>query len=167
MTDNTQQLNGRAIFVWRGLDPDDDTNRLVEKIAEKAITKLFNVEGSLVLFSEGQTPPVTRPVLLEIITKTIAGVRLVAHGDTLKAEYFTFDFPIGGDLSKGPNDRTLINLTNGLLPLVAKGPQEPHRLSPQRQQEARARLKMGERPERIAAAYGVPVEAIRQLVSNR
>src|SRR4051812_23619667 len=105
MTD-TQQLAGRQPFIWRGLDPDDDTRRLTEAIAEKAITKLFNVNGSLVLYSDGQTLPFTRPILHEIITKIIVGVRLVEAGGTLKLEYFSFDFPIGGDLNKGPSDRT-------------------------------------------------------------
>jgi hypothetical protein len=105
---NEKELAGRLPFVWRGLDPDDDTRRLTDAIAEKAITKLFEIDGSVVLFSAGQTLPVTRPVLHEIITKIIAGVRLVEAGDgTLKLEFFCFEFPIGGDLAKGPNDKTL------------------------------------------------------------
>ena len=88
MNDSTQ-LNGRSPFAWRGLNPEDDTNRLIEKIAEKAMTKLFNMNGSLVLFSDGRTLPVTRAILHEIITKIIAGVRLVAGDDgTLKVEFF-------------------------------------------------------------------------------
>jgi hypothetical protein len=161
MTDT--QLNGRQPFVWRGLDPDDDTNRLIEAIAEKAITRLFNVNGSLVLFSDGQTVPVTRPVLHEIITKIIAGVRLVEAGGTLKLEYFSFDFQIGGDLTKGPNDRTLADITDRLLTLVAKGPSTPRRLNAQHEREARARIKTGERADSIARSYNVDVDTIRQL----
>ena len=122
---NETELAGRHPFVWRGINPDDDTARLTEAIAAKAITKLFNVDGGLVLFSEGKVMPATRPVLHEITTKNIAGVRLVAHGDTLKVEYFSFGFEIGGDLSKGPNDRTLATITDKLLALVAKGPSTP------------------------------------------
>jgi hypothetical protein len=162
MNDSTQ-LNGRQIFVWRGLDPDDDTNRLIEAIAEKAITRLFNLDGGLVLFSDGQTIPVTRVILHEIITKIIAGVRLVAHAGTLKLEYFSFDFPISGDLTKGPNDRTLADITDRLLTLVAKGPSTPRRLSEQHEREARARLKTGEPASRIADAYSVGIDTIRQL----
>jgi len=162
MTDSTQ-LNGRQPFVWRGLDPDDDTNRLIEKIAEKAITKLFNLNGSLVLYSDGRTMPVMRPDLHEIITKIIAGVRLVESGGTLKTEYFSFDFPIGGDLTKGPNDRTLATITDRLLPLVAKGPQVPFTLNEQRQREVRARLRSGERAESIARSYNVDAATIRQV----
>jgi hypothetical protein len=162
MNDSTQ-LKGRTPFVWRGLDPDDDTNRLIEKIAEKAITRLFNVDGGLVLFSDGQTIPVARSTLHEIITKIIAGVRLVEAGGTLKAEYFSFDFPIGGDLSKGPSDRTLAAITDRLLTLVAKGPQQPVRLSEQHQREVRDRLRIGEPREKLARDYGVPIDTIRQV----
>lgn len=164
MRDDSTQPNGRTPFVWHGLSPDDDTRRLTEAIAEKAITRLFNVNGSVVLCSEGQTLPVTRAVLHEIITKIIAGVRLVTgDGGTLKVEFYSFGFEIGGDLSKGPNDRTLANILDRLLSLVAKGPQEPRRLNQQHEREARARLKTGEPVTSIAAAYGIDVDVIRQL----
>jgi hypothetical protein len=143
------------------LDPDDDARRLANAIADKAITQLFSMNGSLVLFSEGA---VTRPVLLEIITKTIAGVRLVAHDGTLKVEYFSFDFAPGTDPSKAPDDKVLTSLMNKLLPLVAKGPSEPKKLSNQQQHEVQTRASIGEPKDKLAREYGVDIATIRQLV---
>jgi hypothetical protein len=47
---------------------------------------------------------------------------------------------------------------------VAREPVEPFRLTPQQQQEAHARHKMGESKDSIAHAYGIDVDTIRQLV---
>jgi hypothetical protein len=51
-------------------------------------------------------------------------------------EPFSFGFPAGEDLRRGPNEKTLITLINasygegGLLERVAKGPTERCRLTP-------------------------------------
>jgi hypothetical protein len=47
---------------------------------------------------------------------------------------------------------------------VAREPVEPFRLTPQQQQEVRARLKEGELKDAIARGYNVDVETIGRLV---
>jgi hypothetical protein len=61
-----------------------------------------------------------------------------------QVEFNAFNFSPGADTSKEPNEKALIDLLNGLKLLVAKGPSEPFRLTPQQQREVHARLKMGE-----------------------
>ena len=161
MNDSTQ-LNGRRPFVWRGMD--DDSARLTEAVAEKLITRLFATNGSLTLVNEGQPTPVSRALLLKLITTSIAGVRLGGNGTP---EFYSFEFVPGTDPSKGPNDHTLASIYQRLLDLVAKGPSEPVRLSPQQQREVRMRLGVGESKDRIASAYGVDVDTIRQLAPGR
>ena len=104
--------DGRRIFVWRGRDLTEDTNRLTEAVAEACVVKLFEVNGSLVWLRDGRPVAVNRPILLEIITTLIAGVRLVNHRgtDTWEVEFYSFEFPPGADTSKGPNDQVLSNL---------------------------------------------------------
>jgi hypothetical protein len=41
---------------------------------------------------------------------------------------------------------------------------EPRELTPQKQQEVRDRLKIGEPKDKLAREYGVDVDTIRQLV---
>jgi hypothetical protein len=157
--------DGRRIFVWRGRDLTEDTNRLTEAVAEACVVKLFEVNGSLVWLRDGRPVAVNRPILLEIITTLIAGVRLVNHRgtDTWEVEFYSIEFPPGADTSKGPNDQVLSNLEEGLIRLVAKGPATPARLTPQQQSEIQARLKTGESYDSIARSYGVDVATIRQL----
>ena len=151
----------KEVFIWRNAE---DSSRFVDAIAQKLVTELFNVNSSLTWLDAGKDVPVNKTILHQLINKHFVSVRLT---DQLVPEYFSFDFPNTPDASKQPNERSLLAIIDMLLERVAKGPQEPVRLTPQRQQEARARLKMGERPERIAAAFGAPVEAIRQLVPGQ
>ena len=159
--------DGRRIFIWHGRDPAEDTNRLTAAVAETCAAEIFELNGSLVWFHEGQLVSVSRPILLEIITKRIGGVRLVNHGTTDKpiyeTEYFSFGFPPGADTSKEPDEKVLLSLMNGLKLLIAKGPSAPFKLTLRQQEEVHARLKMGEPQARIADAYHVDVGTIRQL----
>ena len=50
-----------------------------------------------------------------------------------------------------------------LVGLVVKGPSDPLRLSPQHQQEVRARLKIGEPQASIERSYGVDVDTIKRV----
>jgi hypothetical protein len=51
-----------------------------------------------------------------------------------EVEFYAFNFSPGADTSKEPNEKALIDPLNGLKLLVAKGPSEPFRLTPQQQQ---------------------------------
>jgi hypothetical protein len=160
----TKAPDGRGIFVWRGAE---DTNRFAEAVAEKLVTALFNVNGQLHWLTDGEPIAVGKNVLHEIITKHFVSVQLASHGPAPEVEYFSFDFPNTPDANKAPNEKALIAMVDMLVGRVAKGPQEPVRLSEQRQQDVRARLKQGERPDRVAEAYGVPVEVVRQLATGQ
>jgi hypothetical protein len=120
------------------------TNRLITAVAEACVAKLFELDGSLVWLKDGQLVEVTRPILLEIITTLIAGVRLVNRGvadqPVWEAEFFPYRFAPGADTGKEPNDKVLTSLMGGLLLRVAKGPSAPSRLTPQQQFEVQARL---------------------------
>jgi hypothetical protein len=153
--------DGRRIFVWHGKNPAEDANRLTNAVAEAAIAELFELNGGLFWLDKGRLVPANKDVLRNIIARHIVAVRLVDHGgDKWESEFYPFEFPVTADVSKQPNERVLIDMTAALLERVAKGPSEPRRLSPQQQREVRARLAMGEAKDRIANAYGVPVDTI-------
>jgi hypothetical protein len=158
--------DGRKIFVWRGRDLDEDTNRMAEAIAESGVAELFAHNGGLIWFHDGQPVPAIRPILPGIIARFIKGTRLVRCGATWKREDFTFDFPVGADTGKEPNDKVLTGLTEALLWRVAKGPQEPVHLSAQQQVEIRQRLAMGEPRDRIASAYKIDLGTVRALAGG-
>jgi hypothetical protein len=171
MNDRTE-LNGRRPFVWLGQDPTKDTNRLTDAVAEATVMELFNVNGSLFQLvpcegGRGRLVAVNKDVMRDIITRHIAGVRLLNHGSTAapiwKVELYSFDFPLVADTSKQPDQQVLLNLITALAGQVAKGPQEPRRLSPQQQREIHARVKMNEPKDRIADAYGVDIDTIKAL----
>lgn len=155
--------DGRKIFLWRGPEA---TNRLTDAIAEAAIAELFNVNGVLVWLNEGQPVPVNKGVLREVITRHIVSVRLVDRESSWKVEYFSFAFSITADVSKEPNERVLIDMAAALLGQVAKGPQEPVRLTSQQQKEVRYRIGIGEPQANLAREYKVDADTIRQLVAQ-
>jgi hypothetical protein len=165
---NDTKLNDRRIFLWHGKNPTEDANRLTDAVAEAAIAELFELNGGLFWLDKGRLVPVNKDVLRNIIARHIVAMRLVNRGgDKWESEFYPFEFPVTAAASKEPNERVLIDMAAALLGRVAKGPSEPRRLSDQQLREVRDRLAMGEPKDRIADAYGVPVEAIRQLVSSR
>ena len=162
--------DGRRLFVWLGRDPIEDTNRLADVVAETAGAELFNLDGLCWLNDEGQLVPARKDVLRKIIARHIVSIRLVNRGSRWECEYHAFDFPFTTDASKEPNEQVLVSLMSarrkedgGLAWRVAKVPSDPRRLSPQQQEEVRARLRVGEPKARIAAAYGVDEAMIARL----
>ena len=125
--------------------------------------KLFEMNSSLIWLKDNQTIPVNRPILLEIVTTFIAGVRLVERGPAYEVEFFSYRFPPDADTSKEPNDKVLTGLMEGLKLLVAKGPSAPQRLTPQQRAEVQTRLKSGEPHARIDAAYGIDSASIEWM----
>ena len=114
--------------------------------------------------------PVDKNVLHEIITRHVVSIRLVNCGTvdvpSWQGEYFSFDFPLVANTNNEPDKKVLNSLNAALLERVAKGPSEPRRLSPQQLQDVHARLKTGEPRDRIADAYGVDVDTIKQLAAQ-
>jgi hypothetical protein len=168
----TDAPDNREIFIWRRRD--DDMDRLVAVIAAKAVTELFNLDGCLVRLQDGQFIMVGKEAMRAIVTRHIQSLHLVNRGTSdepkWEAEYFSFEFPVTGstyDLNRGPNEKTLINLIEAIVPLVAKAPGQPVELKPQQLQEIQARLRSGEPAPQIAASYRVEVDAIRELARVR
>jgi hypothetical protein len=157
------KLNDRRIFKWHGRNLAEDTSRLTDAIAESCIAEVFELNGSLVWFNDGQPVPISRTLLREIIALHIVSIRLVNLGPRWQVEYYAFDFPQGADTSKEPDEKVLTSLMNDLISRVPRGPSTARKLSEQQQREVQARLKMGEAKERIADAYGVDLATIRQL----
>ena len=153
-------VDGKRIFVWRG---PEDTNRLTEAIAQAGITELFEADGALVWRHDGRTVGVSRNVMREIVSNLICGCRLVYLETSTEVEYPPFDFRPGADTSREPDEAILSIVMNDLVRLVAKAPSTPSRLSPQQKREVAVRLAMGEPIPRIAEAYHVDAELIRQL----
>jgi hypothetical protein len=148
--------DGRQVYNPRGRDPTEDLNLLADAIAGSP-ADLF-AQGSQIMWLKdtGELVGASRDVLLEIITKYIVTKHLVSHGDRWQVEYHPYV----------PNEmtlRALLKEDGGLAQRLPRVPGEPVRLSPQRQQEVLARLKMGERADRVAAAYGVDVAVVERL----
>ena len=93
----------------------------------------------------GELVGVGRDALLELIAKYVVTKQLVQHGDRWRVEYRPYE----------PDEmalRALLMGEGGLAQRLPKAASEPVKLSPQQQQEVLARLKIGERPDAIAAA---------------
>lgn len=157
--------DGRKLFVWlEGKDPSDNASRLADAIAEAAAAELFSMSKSLHCLNNGKLTPVNKDHMRGIIARHVASVRLVGAGlFGWKTEYYSFDFPVAADTRREPDQKVLLEIIELLVKRVAAAPSEPLKLTPQHEIEARARLKTGEPKSRIAAAYGVEVEAIEQL----
>jgi hypothetical protein len=71
------------------------------------------------------------------------------------------------DLNRGPNERTLLDLIEALVPLVAKAPMPPKELQPQQLQEIKTRLRSGEPGYLVARAYNVELDVIQEMERAR
>jgi hypothetical protein len=171
---NEKAPDSREVFVWYGRDRDEDLNRLTSVIARAAITELFNVDGQLHRLHDRQCIPVNKQAMQEIVTRHVKSIRPVNRGTTDESrweiEYFSFEFPLAGskyDLNRGPNEKTLIDLIDALVPHVAKAPRQPVEFKPQQLQEIRTRLRSGEPAYIIARSYGVELDVIQEMERSR
>src|SRR5262245_58414893 len=123
---NDAPTDRRRIFNWRG---PADAARLTDVIAEACAGELFELDGALVWLQAGQLIPVNRDLMREIVSRHVAAVRLVERGTFgWQAERHPFAFAPGVDVAKEPDERVLIDLINGLMERVARGPSAPVRL---------------------------------------
>ena len=172
---NDDKLKGRRVFSWKGKNPVADVNAFADAIAE--VADLFNLEGTLVWLNDGELIPVTKILLVKIITKFIARKRIKNIGTKWAVEYCSFEFPISADIAVEPNDAVLNILLGtrqrvdqpeipGLLervPRVTAVQYEMPPLSERERREIRMRIAQGEDANTIAAYYRIPAEAVRQL----
>jgi hypothetical protein len=174
MNENHKAPDTRDVFIWHGRDRDEDLNRLASVIARKAINELFNEDGHLVHLHGGRLIAVNKEDMREIVNRHVRTLRLVDRGTAdapqLEVEYFSLAFPIAGskyDLNRGPNERTLIDLIDALVPLVARAPRAPVEFKPQQLHEIKLRLKSGEPAYIIARSYGVELDVIQEMERAR
>jgi hypothetical protein len=168
MNNSHQDANdNREIFIWKGRDPAAEAAALADAIAPRAITELFYVGGVLTHLRDGQFVPVTNDLMREVVARHIKTFRFVNQGTAgaprWEVEFHSFEFPLGGNLREGPDRRVLINLIEDLAGRVARGPTRPIDLSNQQLREIEMRLRESEPMERIARAYGVDVDTIKEV----
>jgi hypothetical protein len=173
MNGTKQAVDTREVFVWHGANRDDDLARLISLLAPKVLCELFSEEGKLVQLRDGQFVRVIKEDMREIVNRHIRTLRLINQGTAdepnWEVKLYSFEFPLAGsknDLT-GPNERTLVDLIDALVPLVAKAPSQPRQLRPQQLSEIKMRLASNEPAPRIAASYNVEVDVIREIARAR
>jgi hypothetical protein len=153
--------DNRRIFIWRDQEPvEANIDRFADVIVEKLAAELFDVNGSLFWLEAGGLAN-----LRDLITRHFVSIRLGGTVDKPNGEieYFSFEFPLVAKTNKEPDKKALNALGAALLERVAKGPQEPRRLSEQQQREVQYRLGIGEPKDKLAREYNVELETIRQV----
>jgi hypothetical protein len=147
--------------------PREDAARLTLVIAEKAVAEIFRVDGTLMLLQDGKFVPVNPGIMRAIVAKHIKTIHWINQGTAdsprWQIEFVQFEFPAGGRLDLGPDERTLIDMTKDLTQMVARGPAKPIDLSFQQIREIGQRLKQGEPVARIAEAYKVEPDVVREI----
>jgi hypothetical protein len=152
-------MNDKLVYIPRGRDPLEDLNLLADCVAALNVD-LFDQGGAVVRIDNGMLATVTPTILSDIIAKNIV-LKLPMNPGT----GWEVTFP-----PCQPDDKTLRALLmtktleeGSLACRLPKVPSEPHKLTPQQQQEVQVRLKTGESYDSIARSYGVDVATIRQL----
>jgi hypothetical protein len=157
----------RTIFLWKGRDAAAETAALADAIAAKTITELFYVGGVLTHLHDGRFVPVTNDMMNEIVARHVKTFKLVSRGTSdaprWEVEFHPLEFPLGRNLRDGPDRQVLVNLTQDLAARVARGPTRPIDLSNQQLKEIEMRLRESEPVARIAAAYNVDVDTIKEI----
>ena len=138
-------------------EPDRSTGRCHRRIGCGSLRPGHQIVW---LKDTGELVGVSKDALLEIIAKYVVTKQLVPHGDRWRVEY---EPHVPDEMTV----RAVLMGEGGLAQRLPKAASEPTRLSDQQQKEVHARLKIGERPDSLARAYGVPIEAIRQLVPGQ
>jgi hypothetical protein len=146
------ELNGRT--VWRGQADVHSADAWADAIAGSD-AQLFDEDGSAIWLDEGAKRHVGGEALRQIIKRFIAFPRPMNFGTVEEPNWGT------AYTSIEPDDMVLRALLGTLPPRLPKAPGKPRELSPQQQREAIMRMKTGERPARIAEAYGVEVARLR------
>jgi hypothetical protein len=157
----------RVVFLWHGRSPRDDAARLTEVVAQRAILELFRVDGALSILRDGRFVPVNPGIMRAIIAKHVQTIHWVNYGAVeepqWKFELAPFEFRAGSNLANGPDERILVDMISDLTQKVAKGPARPNNLSLQQRHEILMRSKQGESADRIAAAYKVEPDVVKEL----
>jgi len=153
------KLGDRKLYLPRGRDPREDLCCLADTIAGSE-AGLFNEDETPIWIVAGERVTVTLAALRKICTRYLVTRHQRKTADGWEVEYRPYE----------PDEMTLRALIGArdwqdgsLVQRLPKTPSAPVRLSPQRQDEALQRLRMGESAERIAGACGVDVETIRRL----
>jgi hypothetical protein len=102
-----------------------------------------------------------------IVAKHVRTIHWVNQGPAdnprWQIEFVQFEFPAGGNLGQAPDERVLVDMIKDLTGMVARGPARPIDLTFQQIKEIGQRLKQGEPVARIAEAYRVEPDIIREI----
>src|SRR5262245_26636544 len=114
--------DGRHLFAWRG---PNSIGQLADVIADACVLELFSHNGTLTRLYEGRLVPISLDILRGLITRHVAGVRLVSTPGGWEHELFSFEFPNTPNSDLQPNQKVLVELANLLLDRVGRAPREP------------------------------------------
>jgi hypothetical protein len=151
----------RAIFVWRGRD--DGLNRLTDLIATKAADTLFTHAKTLHHLQDGKLVEVDLHSMRDIVNKHVRTLQLVNKGGRFEVEWLPLAFQQGADTEFEPDEKVLISLVEALAGRVARAGGRPTGVSLADRRSIRHRRQSGEPADRIAAAYGLSIETVRQI----
>jgi hypothetical protein len=159
-----------ALFVWRSSETtESNTQRLTAAIAPKILGELFNVDGALCRVHDGTPVAINKEDMRGIMNRDIRTPKLIDHGTNgkpkLEATFVPLEFPLAGskhDLG-GPTEKTLLQLIDNLLPLVAHAPRPPVTFKDAQLETVKQRLRTGEPAATIAATFHAEVDQIRAI----
>jgi hypothetical protein len=168
----TNAHNGYELFSWRSTEtPEQNSKRLIEMIAPKVLSTLCNADGSLCYLRDGAPVPVRQREMHEIMDRYIRTPVPVNVGPPDQPKFeITFE-PLSFappeskfDLAKRPTNKTLLEIIDALVPLVARAPMPPREIRPQHLQQIIERLKAGEPAREIAKSFNIPdLDQIRAI----
>jgi hypothetical protein len=78
--------DGRRVFLWHGNNIDELTDVIASTI------EIYNHNDGLVTLDQGKLAPVNMADFKQLIDQHICGVRVVAHGNGYKKEFFSYEF---------------------------------------------------------------------------
>jgi hypothetical protein len=152
------------LFKWRESEtPEQNAKRLTETIASKVLGELCSADGSLCYLRDGAPVPVRQREMHEIMNRYIRTPVPVNVGNAHEPKFeMTFE-PLSFappeskfDLAKRPTNKTLLEIIEALVPMVAKVPMPPREIRPQHLEQIIERLRAGEPAAMIAKSFNIP-----------
>jgi hypothetical protein len=168
----TNAHNGYELFSWRSTEtPEQNSKRLIEMIAPKVLDTLCNADGALCYLRDRTPVPVRQREMHEIVSRHIRTPVLANIGNAHEPKFeFRFE-PLSFappeskfDLAKRPTNKTLLEIIDALVPMVAKAPMPPREIRPQHMEQIIERLRAGEPAREIAKSFNIPdLDQVRDI----
>jgi hypothetical protein len=171
---NAEHKDEWTLFTWRSTEtPEQNTTRLVEAIAPKMLGELCSADGSLCYLRDGAPVPVRQREMHEIMDRYIRTPVPVNVGNAHEPKFeMTFE-PLSFappeskfDLAKRPSNKTLLEIIDALVPMVAKTPMPPKAIRPQHLEQILGQLRGGQQAAMIAKSFNVDVDQVRAIAKT-